>query len=231
MTSLTYMHTQLRKSGYKNVHMQVLGSRDQYCINDEVLKSDKPKAQACKDLIAKGSCRYVHGAPRLEKHARLQHGGDLRIHDIEDLVKLGRKVGGCPYFASSAMAKEASFIFCPYSYLLDPMTRDAMGLDLKGAAVIIDEAHNIEDVSREAAGLELKYDDLVETCVHFEKMLVCDEDSDDASKYAPLEAVVRGLKDHMQTCVPLLQSSGSNLAQFLCSGAEAGGVCSLLKEP
>ena len=74
--------------------MQVLGSREQYCINAEVLKSDQPKAQACKDLVNKNACRYLHGAPRLEKHERLQEGGDLRIHDIEDLVNLGHRVGG-----------------------------------------------------------------------------------------------------------------------------------------
>jgi len=180
---LAQLVRELRKSGYSNVHMQVLGSREQYCINTDVLKSDQPKAQACKDLVNKNACRYVHGAPRLEKHERLQEGGDLRIHDIEDLVKLGKSIGGCPYFASSSLAKEASFIFCPYSYLLDPMTRDAMSIDLKDAAVIIDEAHNIEDVSRDAAGLDLRYDDLVETCAHLEKMLLSDEGSDEAQNY------------------------------------------------
>jgi len=80
---LAQLVRELRKSGYNNVHMQVLGSREQYCINTAVLKSDQPKAQACKDLVNKNACRYMHGAPRLEKHERLQEGGDLRIHDIE----------------------------------------------------------------------------------------------------------------------------------------------------
>jgi hypothetical protein len=222
---LAQLVRELRKSGYSNVHMQVLGSRDQYCINASVLKSDQPKAQVCKDLVNKNACRYVHGAPRLEKHDRLQEGGDLRIHDIEDLVSLGKRIGGCPYFASSSLAKEASFIFCPYSYLVDPMTRDAMGIELKDAAVIIDEAHNIEDVCREAAGLELKYDELVETCAHLERMLVSDEESDEAQNYVALESVVRGIKDHMQKWVPLLQSNGNHsLTQHVTSGEEGAAV-------
>lgn len=167
----------------------------------------------------------MHGVPRLEKHERLQAGGDLRIHDIEDLVKLGKQVAGCPYFASGSLAKEAALIFCPYSYLIDPMTRDAMGIDLTDAAVFIDEAHNIEDVCRDAAGLQLKHEDLLETCAQLETMVVSDEGSEDASHYAALEQVVRGLKDHINRWVPLLQATGSHtLAQHLASGAEAAAV-------
>jgi len=46
---------------------------------------------------------------------------------------------------------EAQLIFCPYNYLVDPIIRDAMKIDLTGSIVIIDEAHNIDDVSRDAA--------------------------------------------------------------------------------
>ena len=228
-SQLAQLVRELRKSGYTNLHMQVLGSRDQYCINSSVLKSDLPKAQACKDLLKKNACKFAYGAQRLEKHERLQQGGDLRIHDIEDLVSLGKRVAGCPYFASGSLAKEASFVFCPYSYLVDPMTRDALGLDLKGAVIIVDEAHNIEDVSREAAGLELRFDDLAEICLELEQMLLMDEegegDKGDAQHYAALESVVRGLKEHMQNWVPLLQSAeNSSVAHHITSGAEAAAV-------
>ena len=85
------------------------------------------------------------------------------------------------------------------------MTRDALGLDLKGAVIIVDEAHNIEDVAREAAGLELRFDDLAEICLELEQMLLMDEegegDKGDAQHYAALESVVRGLKEHMQNWV------------------------------
>ncbi len=42
-------------------------------------------------------------------------------------------------------------VLCPYNYLLDPGVRDASRINLEGAVVIFDEAHNIEDISREAA--------------------------------------------------------------------------------
>ena len=76
--------------------------------------------------------------------------------DIEDLVKLGTKSRGCPYFAAKLMAETAELIFCPYNYLLDPAVRSAMDVDVKGALVILDEAHNVEDTAREAASCDIQ---------------------------------------------------------------------------
>jgi Fanconi anemia group J protein len=39
---------------------------------------------------------------------------------------------------------------CPYSYLLDPLIREAIDIKLDNSVLIIDEAHNCEDVCREA---------------------------------------------------------------------------------
>jgi Fanconi anemia group J protein len=35
---------------------------------------------------------------------------------------------------------EAEIIFCPYNYLLDPIIRDTLDINLDGAVVIFDEA-------------------------------------------------------------------------------------------
>ena len=106
------------------------------------------------------------------------------------------------------------------------MTRDAMNIDLKDAAVIIDEAHNIEDVAREAAGLELRYDDVLETCAHLEQLLVVDDEgAGDEVNYTALESVVRGLKEHMLKWVPLLEPTGSaSTSHYISSGEEAAAV-------
>ena len=94
-----------------------------------------------------------------------------QVHDIEDLAKAGRESCACPYFASRHFASalcvsarqnhlqqlhqvasspnsdghagEAELIFCPYSYLLDPVVRATMGISLDNAVLIFDEAHNI----------------------------------------------------------------------------------------
>ena len=45
-------------------------------------------------------------------------------------------------------AVEADLIFCPYSYLLDPVIRSAMDITLENSVLVFDEAHNIEDTAR-----------------------------------------------------------------------------------
>ena len=51
-------------------------------------------------------------------------------------------------FCTVLGAEEAELIFCPYNYLLDPVVRVAMAVDIENAVLIFDEAHNIEDVCR-----------------------------------------------------------------------------------
>ena len=47
---------------------------------------------------------------------------------------------GCSYFASQTLAAEAQIVFCPYSYIINPIVRRAMDIDIKGSIVILDEA-------------------------------------------------------------------------------------------
>ena len=48
------------------------------------------------------------------------------------------------FYPRVTLAETADLVLCPYSYLLDPMIRKSMGIDIAGAIVIIDEAHNVE---------------------------------------------------------------------------------------
>lgn len=50
---------------------------------------------------------------------------------------------------SLACAENAELIFCPYNYLLDPVIRRAVQIDMEDAVIILDEAHNIEDICRQ----------------------------------------------------------------------------------
>ena len=38
------------------------------------------------------------------------------MHDIEDLLKAGKKQRGCPYYATRTLAETAELVFCPYRY-------------------------------------------------------------------------------------------------------------------
>ena len=54
-------------------------------------------------------------------------------------------------------AENAELIFCPYNYLLDPVIRRAVQIDLEDAVIILDEAHNIEDICRYLQGIETQH--------------------------------------------------------------------------
>ena len=84
----------------------------------------------------------------------------MRVWDMGDMEELRGndtkvKGGGCPFFATRQLAEEAQLIFAPYNYIFDAGVRAALDIDVKGAAIIIDEGHNLEDVCRESASFEV----------------------------------------------------------------------------
>jgi len=56
----------------------------------------------------------------------------------------------CPYYMSRALEKHAELVFCPYNYILDPGIRDTLKINLENTVVVLDEAHNVEDVLRDS---------------------------------------------------------------------------------
>jgi Fanconi anemia group J protein len=131
--------------------MCVLGSRSQFCVNKQATKSDKGSIdEACVKLVEENKCGF-HQGHYLIKTTKLLPP----VWDIEDLKVVGERIKACPYFGSRALAEQAELIFCPYNYLLDPLIRPSMQIQLDNAIVILDEAHNIEDMAREVAGCEV----------------------------------------------------------------------------
>jgi Rad3-related DNA helicase len=55
-----------------------------------------------------------------------------------------------PSVISREMMKRADLIFCTYHFVLDPIIKGQMLLNLNDVILIIDEAHNVESVCREA---------------------------------------------------------------------------------
>ncbi|KAI9023639.1 helicase C-terminal domain-containing protein [Phycomyces nitens] len=134
--------------------MTVLGSREQMCIHKKVSRS-KTKTEDCGALLDTRSCIPGLQAGKLLGNPSIQSGASMEIWDVEDIVKLGARTSACPYYATRKMAETAEVIFCPYNYLIDPSIRQVMNINLKGAIVILDEAHNIEDASRSAGSFEV----------------------------------------------------------------------------
>lgn len=163
---------QLRKTSY-NPRITILGSKAQYCINKTVERSADLNTE-CVELIKLKKCVYFTGKDKLIKQS-----GD-RIFDIEELRTQGRQCGGCPYFASRAMVENADLVFAPYNYLIDAKIRSSLDIFLENSIIVIDEAHNIEDVCRAAGSLVLS-SRVVEIILH-ELSKVAEDDSFKSNK-------------------------------------------------
>ena len=71
---------------------------------------------------------------------------DLKDEHVKD-DSLSSTPVGCPYYASKALVGTSELIIGPYQYLFNPEVAAGAKLPVQNAIVIVDEAHNIEDVS------------------------------------------------------------------------------------
>ncbi|CAN6463879.1 unnamed protein product [Victoria cruziana] len=181
-----------RKTSYR-VPMAILASKKRYCINDRVCNKQNVDEE-CKLLLKDPDrgCVGSKNAHKVKSHPSVRKGGSFEIHDIEDLVKVGRSIQGCPYFGAQLLAIDAHIIFCPYSYVLDPVVRRAMDLDLTGAVIIFDEAHNIEDMARDAGSFDAEEDALDRLQVELGQL-----SSVDKNVYQPLHDMIQGITTWM----------------------------------
>ena len=156
---------ELRKTAYRP-KMTILGSKQQYCVNSALLEKVNTRSDIngeCQKLLDASSCSYYKNVYSLAKSSDFNPHGKFQVYDIEDLVREGKKLKSCPYFASKEWLSDPQIelVLCPYNYILSPTTRETIGMDLSNSIVICDEAHNIEDVCRECASLKLCEEDLL----------------------------------------------------------------------
>jgi Fanconi anemia group J protein len=163
---------ELKRTSYRPQSV-VLGSRENYCVNGKVKRSGNVNEE-CRRLMdesgeGKSGCYYA--GQNASKLASMAKSSPVPL-DIEDLVDMGKSKKGCPYFASKILAADSNveLIFAPYNYIMDPRTRAAMDIDIEGSLIIFDEAHNIEDVSREAAGGEVALEDVANALDNLDEM-------------------------------------------------------------
>ncbi|XP_077396793.1 Fanconi anemia group J protein isoform X2 [Festucalex cinctus] len=161
---ITQIVHEMKRTAYSTAPMTILSSRDHTCVNPDVAPHSN-RNELCKDLMeAKNgrSCRYFHAVLKMGNQSTLKlvHG----IHqawDIEDLVSLGKRLRSCSHYAARELMRDSNIIFCPYNYLLDPLIRESMEIDLAGHILVLDEAHNIEDCARESASFMLDHTNLL----------------------------------------------------------------------
>ncbi|XP_078144359.1 regulator of telomere elongation helicase 1 isoform X1 [Centroberyx gerrardi] len=167
-SQLTQVVSELKSTSYRP-KVCVLGSREQLCIHPEVMRqeSNHIKVHMSRAKVASRSCVFYNNLDEKGIDKDLVNS----ILDVEDLVKFGNKQRVCPYYLSRSLKQQADIIFMPYNYLLDPKSRRAHNIELKGAVIIFDEAHNVEKICEESTSFDLTPYDLASAIAAVDKLL------------------------------------------------------------
>uniref|UniRef100_A0A3Q1CTR9 Regulator of telomere elongation helicase 1 n=1 Tax=Amphiprion ocellaris TaxID=80972 RepID=A0A3Q1CTR9_AMPOC len=168
-SQLAQVINELKNSSYRP-KVCVLGSREQLCINPDVMRqeSNHVKVHMCRAKVSTRSCLYYNNVEEKSTDKDLA----TSILDVEDLVKYGNKQRVCPYYLSRSLKQQADVIFMPYNYLLDPKSRRAHNIELNGAVVIFDEAHNVEKTCEESTSFDLTPYDVTSAINAVDKLLL-----------------------------------------------------------
>lgn len=136
---------EIQKSPFRDdVTVTTLGSRANFCVNDSVsrLKNLSLINDSCIDLQRKKSSGKKC-CPYYKNFDDMQDNILSAVHDIEEIVHLGRELHSCPYYGTRKIIPDVEIVLLPYNVLLHKPTRDAYGIVIKDNVLIIDEAHNL----------------------------------------------------------------------------------------
>lgn len=129
-----------------------LSARKNLCINERALLSGNVDI-ACRRMISDWSalkCDFYEGA--LE-NTQIPFG----VYNLDDIKTFGQERGVCPYFFIRKLIPHCDCIIYTYNYLIDPYISDIISKNIdKGAVVIFDEAHNIDNACIEGLSMEIK---------------------------------------------------------------------------
>lgn len=76
----------------------------------------KKKNENCK-------CPYM----QTQQVEELRDSALLNIQDVEELVKVGKKLNACPYYAARSAVEDSRVVVLPYNLILHKSTREASG--------------------------------------------------------------------------------------------------------
>ncbi|KAM7412359.1 hypothetical protein PAMA_022037 [Pampus argenteus] len=205
-SQLTQVVSELKNTSYRPKTC-VLGSREQLCINPDVMRqeSNHIKVHMCRGKVSTRSCVYYNNVDEKITDRDLVNS----ILDVEDLVKFGTKQRVCPYYLSRSLKTQADVVFMPYNYLLDPKSRRAHSIELDGAVVIFDEAHNVEKTCEESTSFDLTPYDVASAISAVDRLLVEQAKEattrDSVTQDFNVESLNSGLKIEIDTIAKIKQ--------------------------
>jgi len=131
----------------------VVNSTDRESVDAECRKRTASWVREARRSTGTGPCCSYHDAwAALGTDASIPDG----VYDAEDLRKLGKRTGWCPYFVARHAIQHANVVVYNYQYMLDPRVAGLVTRELeKESIVVFDEGHNIDNICIEALSVQL----------------------------------------------------------------------------
>ena len=156
-SELKLIQNNIEHLGLSPIKAHIISSRRNLCLQKERfgLKKRIEVDSNCKKMTKFGipsKCEFYTNFE--EKTPSLSFPS--KTMDIEDLLLFGKNNSVCPYFSSRALISDSDFILCNYPYLIDYRANEELFkyIDEK-SVILIDEAHNIDDVCMDSLSLRL----------------------------------------------------------------------------
>ncbi|XP_047022259.1 ATP-dependent DNA helicase DDX11 isoform X1 [Helicoverpa zea] len=147
----------------EDTRVVTLASRQHYCINSEVnkLKNVNLINERCLDMqksktkstsvgeegkvLKRTKTRSCTACPYYNQTniTRLKERMLVDILDMEDLVKCGKELKACPYYASRMAMDDAEVVLISHAGIVSSGARSGISLKLQNNILILDEAHGL----------------------------------------------------------------------------------------
>ena len=143
-------------------------------------------------------CSYYEKLEKEGTDAALQPG----VYTLEELKRLGRTKGWCPYFLARHVISFANVVVYNYQYLLDPKIAQLVSSSMQRECVVVfDEAHNIDNICIEVMSINFRLPTLDAAQRNLGKL------RSDVDRLKATDA--RRLNDEYQRLVAGLQTQGA----------------------
>ena len=169
---ITNVIKELRKTVYRPINA-VISSREQSCVNEYINQFTGGILNLkCKYAKEKRECKYMR--IKDNKGQRWSAYDGLTVDELKIKAKMYKF---CPYFFEKDKSKHADLVFLPYNYIFDMKICFRSNLNLKNSILIIDEAHNLQDICCDSASVDINtnvleeiINDLKSLKIYFEEL-------------------------------------------------------------
>ncbi|XP_045534903.1 ATP-dependent DNA helicase DDX11 [Papilio machaon] len=157
-----------------------LASRQHYCINSDVtslknvnlinercldMQQSKTKSTSVGDegkVLKRTKTKTCSGCPYYNQNniTKLKERLLVDIMDMEDLVKCGKEIKACPYYASRMALDDAQVVLLSHAGIVNSGARSGFSIKLKDNILILDEAHGLSAALENAHSAPVSYKQL-----------------------------------------------------------------------